>query len=186
MHCGRADLCDRPKCGRLGCAISKCGGLRTRSPPTFKESKRQNKPFPAPAFPRRAAARRAPPWSPVGRASARRRCARLPTSAGTVCVRDRRERDRFSATTGRHREDRNQPRYPPIPGPAAAASRATRDDCSARCRRHLVPPSLLDARRRPGDTERTETSPVIRPSLGLPQQPAGRRGTTAPPAAADI
>lgn len=34
---GRAELCDRPKRGRLGCAISKCAGTCVRaSPPTSK------------------------------------------------------------------------------------------------------------------------------------------------------
>ena len=30
LHSGLADLCDRPKCGRLGCVISGSGGLRSR------------------------------------------------------------------------------------------------------------------------------------------------------------
>ena len=32
LHSGLADLCDRPKCGRLGCVISGSGGLRSRYP----------------------------------------------------------------------------------------------------------------------------------------------------------
>ena len=32
LHFGWADRCDRPKCGRLGCAIFVSGGLRSRSP----------------------------------------------------------------------------------------------------------------------------------------------------------
>ena len=36
MHLGLVDPCDLPKCGRLGCAIYKCGGLRSRSPLVFK------------------------------------------------------------------------------------------------------------------------------------------------------
>ena len=32
LHFGLADLCDRPKCGRLGCAIFVSGGLRSRYP----------------------------------------------------------------------------------------------------------------------------------------------------------
>ena len=32
LHFGWADRCDRPKCGRLGCAIFVSGGLRSRYP----------------------------------------------------------------------------------------------------------------------------------------------------------
>ncbi len=32
LHSGLADLCDRPKCGRLGCVISGSWGLRSRYP----------------------------------------------------------------------------------------------------------------------------------------------------------
>ena len=36
LHLGLVDPCDLPKCGRLGCAIYKCGGLRSRSPLVIK------------------------------------------------------------------------------------------------------------------------------------------------------
>ena len=37
LHFGRADLCDHPKCGWLGCVIYVSGGLRSRYPLIIKQ-----------------------------------------------------------------------------------------------------------------------------------------------------